>query len=121
WRHLLSEASLEHWVVETIRWEEDENRRFAIEYTAPILSRLVGPPSAGSKILSVGCGVGTDVEALAELGWDAYGVEPGDRRAAWSRRRDQGRLYVADGRELPFPDASFDAVTAYGVIEHVGA
>jgi SAM-dependent methyltransferase len=106
---------------ETIEWEERDNRRFTLEYTAPLLSRLIGPPSAGGSVLSVGCGVGTDVEALAGLGWDAHGIEPGYRSAAFARRSCPERLHSADGKALPFPDGRFDAVTSYGVIEHIGA
>jgi len=106
---------------ETIAWEEEDNRRFTLEYTAPLLSRLIGPPSAGASVLSVGCGVGADVETMAELGWDAHGVEPGYRGTAWERRRCPQRLHPADGRDLPFERGRFDAVTSYGVIEHVGA
>lgn len=113
--------ALESWQEETIAWEEGDNRRFALEYTAPVLAREIGPPSAGGSVLSVGCGVGTDVEALAGLGWDAHGVEPGYRATAWARRSVPERLHAVDGRRLPFPDARFDAVTSYGVIEHVGA
>jgi SAM-dependent methyltransferase len=113
--------TLEQWQSEVIAWEEADNRRFALEYTAPLLTREIGPPSAGGAVLSVGCGVGTDVEALAELGWDAQGVEPGYRREAWARRRERERLHEADGRDLPFPDSRFDAVTGYGVVEHIGA
>jgi SAM-dependent methyltransferase len=104
-----------------IDWEQADNRRFAIEYTAPALTRAIGPPSAGGRVLSVGCGVGVDVEALWELGWDAHGIEPGYRRADWARRRCPERLIQGDGRDLPFEDESFDAITSYGVIEHVGA
>jgi SAM-dependent methyltransferase len=115
------DTALERWQVETIDWEERDNRRFTLEYTAPLLSRLIGPPSAGGAVLSVGCGVGSDVETLAGLGWDAHGVEPGYRHEAWSRRTCPQRLHLGDGRRLPFDDGRFDAVTSYGVIEHIGA
>lgn len=105
----------------TIEWEEADNRRFTLGYTAPRLARLIGPPSAGGSVLSVGCGVGTDVETLAELGWDAHGVEPGYRSEAFARRGCPERLHAGDGKELPFPEARFDAVTSFGVIEHIGA
>ncbi len=106
---------------ETIAWEEHDNVRFTREYTAPLLVRLIGPPSGGGSVLSVGCGVGTDVETLAGLGWDAHGVEPGYRKSAFAQRSVPERLHVGDGRDLPFEDARFDAITSYGVIEHVGA
>jgi len=114
-------VALEPWQLETIEWEERDNARFAREFTAPLLSRAIGPPSAGGAVLSVGCGVGSDVETLAGLGWDAQGVEPGFRVSGWERRSCPDRLHAVDGRSLPFPDGRFDAVTSYGVIEHVGA
>jgi SAM-dependent methyltransferase len=104
-----------------IAWEEQDNVRFTREYTAPLLARLIGPPSAGGSVLSVGCGVGIDVDLLNDFGWDAHGVEPGYRADAWDRRRHKDRLHSVDGRSLPWDDGRFDAVTSYGVIEHVGA
>jgi SAM-dependent methyltransferase len=104
-----------------IAWEEQDNVRFTRQYTAPLLARLIGPPSAKGSVLSVGCGVGIDVDVLVDLGWDAYGIEPGYRAEAWARRRHRDRLKAVDGRALPWEDGRFDAATSYGVIEHVGA
>jgi len=95
--------------------------RFSREFTAPVLSRLIGPPSARGSVLSVGCGVGADVETLWRLGWDAHGIEPGYRAEAWERRECADRLHDAVGQSLPFPDARFDAAVSFGVVEHVGA
>lgn len=86
-----------------------------------MLSRLVGPPSAGTSVLSVGCGVGADVETLWRMGFDAHGVEPGYRSEAWARRACPDRLHSALGQQLPFGDGRFDAAVSFGVIEHVGA
>jgi SAM-dependent methyltransferase len=104
-----------------IAWEELDNQRFSRQFTAPLVSRLVGPPSAGTSVLSVGCGVGADVETLWKMGFDAHGVEPGYRSDAWSRRECPDRLHSALGQELPFGDGEFDAAVSFGVIEHVGA
>lgn len=106
--------------IETIEWEEQDNARFTREFTSPTLVSIIGGPQ-GRRVLSVGCGVGADVETLVELGWDAYGIEPGYRVSGWERRTCRDRLMLTDGRSLPFGDASFDAVTSFGVIEHVGA
>lgn len=82
---------------------------------------MIGAPSSGASVLSVGCGVGADVEALWRLGFDAHGVEPGYRADAWAQRGCPDRLHEALGQSLPFPDGRFDAAVSFGVIEHVGA
>ncbi len=63
----------------------------------------------GSRILDVGCGDGGLVDRLAELGFDASGVDP----AAPSRRRLL-RQRVEDAQHL----GGFDAVTAVMSLHH---
>lgn len=94
-------------------------RRFIREYFWPVILEHVGRRRP-LTILSDGCGVGADVEALCALGVHAIGIDPGPRRLAWRFRTCQGRLLAADGARLPLRDESVDAVLSFGVLDHVG-
>ena len=77
----------------------------------------VGLPKRGMRILEIGCGQGPMMQFLRSLGHDVIGVdatiEPLQR---WDHR---GRVCVASGEHLPFPDDSFDLVLSFDVFEHV--
>lgn len=70
------------------------------------------------RLLDVGCALGDFVAAAVEAGWDAEGVEISAYAAAEARARG---LAVRSGtlEELRLPDASYDIITLYDVIEHV--
>jgi len=77
------------------------------------------------RILDDGCGVGTFVLHMRELGFSVDGVEVDPRltRIARLRARDAGLpdsifLHSDDGR-IPAPDGSYDCVLSYMVAEHV--
>jgi ubiquinone/menaquinone biosynthesis C-methylase UbiE len=70
------------------------------------------------RFLDVGCGTGPILEAARLRGWSASGVDVSERIV--QHCRDKGfDSHVVDGHELPFEDQTFDAVTAWSVIEHV--
>lgn len=71
--------------------------------------RLLGEPSG--RLLDVGCGGGSHTAAFTAAGWSAVGIDPSEAQLELARARGcdvvQGR-----GEELPFADASFDAVVS---------
>lgn len=97
--------------------EEREGRVLTFEHHLQPLERLTGSP-AGRPLLDVGCYTGVFVEIAARHGWDAWGVEPSlwavERARARGLRVLPGTLEAAD-----LPEAMFDVVTMWDVIEHL--
>lgn len=85
-------------------------------YLLPYLRGYLGDDI---RVLDDGTGYGHTVDGLVRRGVDAYGIDPGCRRDQWETLGLRGRLFSANGRALPFQDASFDAVISSGVLEHV--
>ena len=77
----------------------------------------------GKDVLDVGCGWGSFVKSV--LRWDprrVVGVDitaPDIETAKEHIKDPRASFMVASALELPFPDASFDTVSAWEVIEHV--
>lgn len=78
---------------------------------------------AGRDVLDVGCGTGYVVALYAQGGANVTGVDLAERSVELTRKRLAWRnlkacVQEANAEELPFPDGSFDLVTAYGVLHH---
>lgn len=100
--------------------EEATNRDTALRYWIPLFERMFAS-RRDVRILSLGCGVGADVDALADAGWDAYGLDNGKRHSHWAARRKQPqRLFQANGKHMPFAGETFDIVYCGCVFPHVG-
>jgi ubiquinone/menaquinone biosynthesis C-methylase UbiE len=80
---------------------------------SPVL-RQVAP---GADVLDVGCGSGRYLLALDRNGFRAVGADLS--REALAPLDPQCMRVVADAQQLPFSDRSFDAVTCYGVLQHL--
>ena len=95
----------------------------AERYYLPLLQKLAagsGKALNDLRVLDDGCGFGAAVEVLRAHGVDAIGVDVGWRARDWGQREPAWPYVRADGRALPFANATFDAVVSFGVIEHVG-
>lgn len=105
------------------RWmrEEIQDRHRAARYFTPLF-RSFQTARSGRKLrmLSVGCGVAAEVDALIDEGFECFGIDCGNRSVAWSRRGHLESLVLANGMFLPFPDGYFDVVFAGCVFPHIG-
>lgn len=87
--------------------------------------RLLGA-APGRRILDLGCGLGNDAAALAELvaaGGAVVGVDGSQAMIEAARQRHGGveglSFEVANAAALPFDDASFDACRIDRVLQHI--
>jgi len=94
-----------------------------------IIEDISGSISKDSKILDFGCGLGTNVRELREMGYDAYGFDIYPTYGGVDYREDeqvkplyeQGilRYVTLDDYSFPFDDDNFDIIISDEVLEHV--
>lgn len=91
-----------------------------IERTIKILSRY---KNNDAKILDYGCGIGFNIYYYAKIFHHVIGID-NDKRSVEIARRElkklkcRKKIYLYDGKRLPFKENSFDIVTANDVFEH---
>lgn len=100
--------------------EEASNADTTIRFWIPLLHDLWPESKTAPAILSLGCGVGTDVDELCAAGFNAMGVDCGKRSSIWPTRQFPERLVMANVGNLPFADASFDFIISGCFFPHVG-
>ena len=73
---------------------------------------------SGIKALDVGCGSGAVMEFLDSRGYETYGIDMSEVAIAFCKERGLRAEYgTAD--KIRSPDATFDAVFALDVLEHI--
>jgi SAM-dependent methyltransferase len=93
--------------------------RAVSSHTTAGSSSVVAPPGTSRRrILDVGCGTGGNRSVLEEFG-EVWGVDSAVSAVSFARDRGWPRVLLGSATDLPIPDATFDLVTALGVIEHV--
>jgi demethylmenaquinone methyltransferase/2-methoxy-6-polyprenyl-1,4-benzoquinol methylase len=90
------------------------------EYFSLYLERVCRFVPQGSHVLDLGCGTGVSSSLLAKRNYRVVGVDISEKFLDRRLEGDCVKLVSADAESLPFPDHSFDAVTSYEFIEHVG-
>jgi ADP-ribose pyrophosphatase YjhB (NUDIX family) len=111
-------------VDETTRSYDDSATEFAERWFGLRLTtemdRLTGRLGPGARVLDVGCGPGRDAAWLAEMGFDAGGVDLSYGMLEEGRRRGVAvPLIQADMRHLPFRKGSLDGLWVCGSLLHV--
>ncbi len=106
--------------VEVLRMAEAESRswwfRGRRRVLEEVLKRLAMPPDV--NIADLGCGTGGNLVMLRAFG-KVTGVEVSPVAAEVARRRAGVEVRCASMDATGLPDASFDVVTAFDVLEHM--
>jgi 2-polyprenyl-3-methyl-5-hydroxy-6-metoxy-1,4-benzoquinol methylase len=97
---------------------ETERRQRVAHKRLARITQILGRGPAGATLVDVGCSRGDFVAAAAAFGYSAEGVEPAPHIAEAARAAGRN---VKTGllQDLRYPDAHFDAVTLFEVIEHL--
>ena len=84
-------------------------------------SRIPDPLGGRGDALDLGCGNGKTVSTLLDLGYGVTGADFSETAVEMCRENfgDRAAFVTCDVSDLPFPDCSFDYVTAVHVLEHV--
>ena len=101
---------------------DSEEPHFRPENQAKVQGRLkaLRPRVPGGRLLDVGCGTGFIIHLAVGVFDEIHGVDITPAMMA-RVRTDAGNitLHQSPAETMSFPDASFDAVTAYSFVDHV--
>ena len=75
----------------------------------------IAKPSAGMKVLEVGCGTGTNLALFADAGCQVSGIDlsPSMLGLAEKKLGDGADLHLGDASAMPFDDGAFDLVLGF--------
>lgn len=79
------------------------------------IQRFVSP----GRLLDVGCATGQFIQIAKESRWDVMGLELSDKASEYVRNVLNLPVLQSTIEDAPFKDDEFDAVTLFGVLEHV--
>ena len=98
---------------------QNENRIRTFAGKIKSILQKTGLQPSGKKMLDVGCAGAAFLVAARDAGFDVEGIEPSHWLSEYGRTKYG--LKVRQGILEPgaFPDASFDVITVWDVIEHV--
>lgn len=115
-----SDLSRRLWEEHAGWWIEGFTEGADPEYEDQIIPLIVGELAGLGRVLDVGTGDGQIARALAATGCSVVGADPTTNQITVAAGRAGGPRYVQAGAAaLPFADATFDAVLACLVFEHI--
>ncbi len=84
-----------------------------------LLSRRLSSGGRGGKLLEIGFGDGSFLEAMAARGWDAHGIDTAGAAVAAAGERPSIVVERGDILDKAYEGESFDLVVMRHVLEHV--
>ena len=88
------------------------------KYTLSKKIFLVNSLTSVNKILDIGCGTGEFLHTCKQNGWDAYGIEPGEK-ARMAAIENYGLNVKREDEIKRLENNSFNIITLWHVLEHI--
>lgn len=95
---------------------QTEGRLATFEHAVDFIESYVAKQG---KLLDVGSAAGFFLKVAKDAGWKVQGIEPNKGLAAWGSKEYDIPISTDDFLKSKLPDASFDVVTFWDVLEHV--
>jgi SAM-dependent methyltransferase len=113
-----AEAQGRLWGAAAIDWPQLNEPSFLPVYTAVFDAVGLGD---GARLLDAGCGSGLALQVADKRGAIVTGVDASEGLLALAMERaPTADLRQGDLEELPYPDNSFDIVTAFNAVQYAG-
>lgn len=103
-----------------------QTMKWALPWLGGVLKLAIGrrfdgfPPYIdGGRLLDVGCGAGSYLYSLRELGWEVQGVETDQQAASYAKNTLGLEVFSGPLEEAGFPGGHFDVVIMRQVLEHL--
>lgn len=106
----------QHAIEDESHWQQRIERRYGRYRRCMAVHRAAG---AAGRLLDVGCATGIFLDGMRRLGWQVQGVEPSQTAANYAHDRFDLPVFCGRLEDAGFPEASFDVVTLWDVLEHV--
>jgi len=113
----VSDESL--WETHASWWIEGFTDGADPEYEEQILPLAAAELAGAARVLDVGCGDGQISRLASKLGAQVIGIDPTWNCVTVAAQRGGASFARGEAAALPFVDASFDAVVACLVFEHI--